>query len=248
MKIKDIKNIVNKQLALDYNFREEELKSKKNIFTSNELIEGRRVYRKNKDFLKILAINNLAIFSGDSLIMPWIKEKFNNYDGEWIFSYYALKRVDQKLMEYGQEIHNTRHYYIPNPNFPKVSSKLNIKWFEKDEILQFKDDERFGQAFEFSEIHPDVLAVAAMDGNKIMGMAGASADSKTMWQIGIDVIPEYRGRGIAANLVSLLKDEILSRGIVPFYGTSESHNYSKNVAINSGFFPFWAEASSRKCK
>lgn len=36
-----------------------------------------------------------------------------------------------------------------------------------------------------------------------MGMAGASEDSKTMWQIGIDVLPEYSGRGIVANLTIL---------------------------------------------
>ena len=46
----------------------------------------------------------------------------------------------------------------------------------------------------FDKNRPDMLAVAAIDGDKIMGMAGASADNKTMWQIGIDVLPKYRGQ------------------------------------------------------
>lgn len=78
-----------------------------------------------------------------------------------------------------------------------------------------------------------------------MGMAGASADSKTMWQIGINVLPEYRGRGIGTNLVTLLKNEILNRGKIPFYGTVGSHFHSQNIAINAGFFPAWAELYSK---
>jgi GNAT superfamily N-acetyltransferase len=89
-----------------------------------------------------------------------------------------------------------------------------------------------------------VLAVAAFEGDNIIGMAGASADSKTMWQIGINVLSEHRGRGIGTNLVTLLKNEILSRGKVPFYGTVGSHFQSQNIAISSGFFPAWAELYS----
>lgn len=75
----------------------------------------------------------------------------------------------------------------------------------------------------------------------MLGTAGASADSDTMWQVGIDVFPEYRGKGIATTLVTLLKNEVLNRGKIPFYGTVETHFKSQNVAINSGFFPAWAE-------
>ena len=81
--------------------------------------------------------------------------------------------------------------------------------------------------------------------DKIIGMAGASADSETMWQIGIDVLPEYRGRGIGTNLVTLLKNEVLKRGKIPFYGTVESHLNSQNIAISAGFFPAWAELYSK---
>ena len=110
--------------------------------------------------------------------------------------------------------------------------------------MQFKKDDRFEEAFAFDKNHPDVLAVAAFDGDNIMGIAGASADSKTMWQIGIDVLHEYRGRGIGTNLVTLLKNEILKRGKIPFYGTVESHIHSQNIAVNAGFFPAWAELYS----
>jgi len=66
-----------------------------------------------------------------------------------------------------------------------------------------------------------------------------------MWQIGIDVLPEYRGRSIGTNLVTILKDEILKRGKIPFYGTVESHFLSQNIAVSAGFFPVWAELYSK---
>lgn len=45
-----------------------------------------------------------------------------------------------------------------------------------------------------------------MTKENIIGIAVCSADTPELWQIGIDVLPEYRGRGIAKALVSLLKE------------------------------------------
>ncbi|WP_291637502.1 hypothetical protein [Clostridium sp.] len=46
-------------------------------------------------------------------------------------------------------------------------------------------------------------------------------------------------------MVKLLKDEILKRGKIPFYGTMESHFHSQNIAVSAGFFPTWAELYSK---
>jgi len=60
-----------------------------------------------------------------------------------------------------------------------------------------------------------------------------------------DVFWPHRGRGLAAGLTALLKDELLRRGIVPFYGTAQSHIFSLNTARNAGFRPAWAEVWAR---
>lgn len=91
-----------------------------------------------------------------------------------------------------------------------------------------------------------MLAVAALDeGGQPVGMAGASRDGERLWQIGVNVLPPHRGRGLAAGLTALLKDELLRRGIVPFYGTAQSHIFSLNTARNAGFRPAWAEVWAR---
>ena len=66
-------------------------------------------------------------------------------------------------------------------------------------------------------------------------------DCDSMWQIGIDVLPEYRRQGIAVALVSGLAAEILKRDKVPFYCCAWSNIASARCAVKSGFSPAWAE-------
>lgn len=62
-----------------------------------------------------------------------------------------------------------------------------------------------------------------------------------MWQIGVDVLPKYCRKGIAAALTSRLAIEILERGKVPFYCCAWSNLKSARNAIKSGFRPAWIE-------
>ncbi len=87
----------------------------------------------------------------------------------------------------------------------------------------------------------DVLGVGAYDGERLVGLAGCSADCDTMYQIGVDVLPEYRRQGIASALTSRLALEILDRGKVPFYCCAWSNVRSAKNAVKSGFSPAWVE-------
>ena len=86
----------------------------------------------------------------------------------------------------------------------------------------------------------------ALDGDTIMGMAGCSEDAPHWQQIGIDVLPEYRSRGIGTYLVTLLRNKIIEIGDVPFYGTAAANIQSQNIAIKSGFRPAWVETEAAK--
>ena len=91
----------------------------------------------------------------------------------------------------------------------------------------------------------DVLAAGAFDGETLVGLAGCSADCGTMWQIGIDVLPAYRRRGIAAALTSRLALEILRRDRIPFYCAAWSNLKSVRNALRSGFRPAWVEMTAK---
>ena len=88
-----------------------------------------------------------------------------------------------------------------------------------------------------------MLGVGAWVDGALAGLAGCSADCESMWQIGVDVLPEYRKKGVASALTSRLALEIMQRGKVPFYCSAWSNLPSVRNAVKSGFIPAWVELS-----
>lgn len=244
--------------------------------------EGARCCGGTDAFFKAIMCMGQLFLSVDEQIYEWAVEQFADCEPEWFCEYGNLRKIDEKLREYGREIKDTHVYYLPEIEratshiggnvheelFRDVNETMcpHFTWYEQEEILRFKDNNRFTRALSFWETQPDVLAVAAMkdayavwdcigdtdageavkqekDFNQshMSGMAGASADGAYLWQIGINVVPESAGKGLAVELVRQLKEEIIRRGKVPFYGTSESHIISQTVGLKSGFVPAWTE-------
>ena len=92
----------------------------------------------------------------------------------------------------------------------------------------------------------DVLAIGAYDTGTLVGLAGCSADCEEMYQIGINVLPEYRRQGIAGALTSRLALEILKMGKIPFYCAAWCNLKSVRNAIKCGFRPAWTEVTARE--
>jgi GNAT superfamily N-acetyltransferase len=135
-------------------------------------------------------------------------------------------------------------YYIPDiwrlEELP-CPDGFSLETREAGEIQDLYAFPGFGHAIWYDVRHPrpDALVVYATHGGKIAGMAGASADCENMWQIGIDVLPPFCGKGLASCLVSRLAVLIMKRGIVPFYCTGSSNIPSQLVAYRCGFAPAW---------
>lgn len=91
----------------------------------------------------------------------------------------------------------------------------------------------------------DILGVGSYDGKRLIGLAACSMDCDDMWQIGIDVLPEYRKMGVACSLTSALALKILDKGKVPFYCAAWSNIKSVRNALKSGFRPSWIEMTAK---
>ena len=152
-----------------------------------------------------------------------------------------MRKIDDKLRENGRCIGSVHPFYICETQSAVDTGDYEIRWYEQEDIEQFRGDERFKESYGFCEKAPDMLGISAVRNGEIIGMAGASCDSRIMWQIGINVAKESRSNGIGTMLVTLLKNEILARGKLPFYGTSASHLASQRVALGAGFLPAWVE-------
>ena len=169
--------------------------------------------------------------------------------GFWLFEQHNFYELETELRKYGFKMALTHHMFLPKEDTSGFGTDLKLRWLEQKDILPFYGKEEFSNALcdRFKPERPDVLAVIALDGEEIMGMAGCSADTPLMWQIGIDVLPAYRDRGIGKTLVTLLKNEVIRRGAIPYYGTSLSNIFSWKIALGSGFAPAWVETESGAC-
>ena len=140
-------------------------------------------------------------------------------------------------------------------------TRLRVELLDAEQFERFRGDKRYSNALGFSVTRPDVLVLAAYpveeNASKApevaaagesdpaladpIAMVGMSDDSPIMRQIGIDVLPAWRGAGIASVLVRDAARLTLAEGYLPFYGTSPSHMLSQRVALNAGLVPTWWE-------
>ena len=238
-------DILCRQLALDYCCTPEDVRDGKNHFTEHRFLEGRRRFREGKDcFLKVAMVGGKLLFTGRPEIVARCRETYAGEDAAWFLEAGSLRRLDALLRDFGCRVGTAHPFFLPGRAPWLPAPDCGLRWFRGAEIERVRGDRRLDEAFCFCEDAPDVLGLAALRDGEIVGMAGASADSPTMWQIGINVEPEVRGRGLGTALTALLKDEILRQGILPFYGTAASHLASQRTALAAGFLPAWAELAA----
>ena len=246
MNREQINQAIKIQLSYEFNCDPEDFLKEENVITAGILHEKRRMFSEKPFFLQMATFGNNAVISADERIHPWLHEWVRDKKGFWLFEQHNFIELNQKLREYGQHMSLTHHMFVPVPEYMNMKTDLTIRWLEQEDIAAYYGREECSNALcdRFHPERPDVLAAAALDGDRIMGMAGCSADTPEMWQLGVDVCPEYRGKGIGKTLVSLLRDEVFRRGALPYYGTSLSNLPSWKTALSSGFVPAWIEMES----
>lgn len=237
------------QLARDYCCSAEDFSGEKNRVTLSRNTEGQRRFRAEPEFFKAASMGGGAVISTASEMLEFSSEIASRYPGVRIFDEEVKWLINRKLEEYGRAIAFHTIYYLPVSPYryiPKDGFRLQI-YEEEDIVRELYGFKGFENALMYRSDSPrrDVLAVCAINGRNIVGMAGASSDSPRFWQIGIDVIPEYRGMGLGTELVAALTQAVFMRGAVPYYGTWSGNIASQNTARSAGYYPVWTEYSTR---
>ena len=231
-----------RQLAADFCCTEADVLDGNHHFTVFSPHPKRRQYMEiTPCLLKIAVVRGKLLFTGREDIIARCRELYASANAPWFMEAPNLARLDRELAAFGARIRHARPFSICENAAPVDTGELTIQRYTQESIEAFRGDDRFEDAFGFCQTAPDMLGVAALKDSKFLGMAGASADSPHLWQIGINVLPEARGQGVAAMLVSLIRNDVLAAGRLPYYGTSISHLASQRVALRSGFLPAWFE-------
>ncbi|MCR5648694.1 MAG: GNAT family N-acetyltransferase [Oscillospiraceae bacterium] len=234
------------QLARDLNCAPGDFDRPENVITPACAVEGRRTFTPKPPFFQAATFGGNAVFCADERLRPWLAEWARVKKGFWLFEQPNWLALERELEKYGLRTSSAHHMFAPLPGPVEVRADFPVRWLEQEELAPFYGRAEFSNALcdRFHPERPDVLAVAALDGEGIVGMAGCSADAPGFWQIGVDVLPEHRRRGTATALVSLLRNEVFRRGALPYYGTSPANIASMRTALSSGFVPAWVEAES----
>ena len=165
----------------------------------------------------------------------------HRYPMEHCFETPNLHVLNDAMESMGKRVCFMAEYFLPDMEILKpLDCPFELRILTKDDFADLYLPQ-WSNALCKDRAHLDVLGVGAYDGEKLVGFAGCSADCDTMWQIGVDVLAEYRRQGIASAVTSHLAVEILKRGKVPFYCAAWSNLKSVRNAIRSGFRPAWVE-------
>jgi GNAT superfamily N-acetyltransferase len=228
LKKHDMIKIVRSQLATDLNCSPDDFDRDGFVFCEARENQGRRPFPRGERHFEMYTMGKAIIVSATQNILPYIREQL---DGKTSYDAFDMPFI------LGQGI-----CFLPD-KIAKLSVPDNIEttFVEQLDIPKLYSLKGFKNAIMYDKNHPrpDVLTITAEIGSKIIGIAGCSADCEMMWQIGIDVLPEHREKGLATALTAMLADEIIQRGKIPYYATATSNIASQRVAARAGFMPAW---------
>lgn len=191
----------------------------------------------NEMFFEAITFGTHAIVRGDKEMLTWCKEFFGGAPAQDILDGNSLYQIETKLRAYNKKLAGEHVRYLHLYPEKKVKQPdFDYKLFDSSTVKELYRYSHFGSALNFNR---DALAIAAYDGGKIVSLAGADDYTDPLWQIGIDTIAEYQGKGLGVYLVKQLALEIEHRNKIPFYTTWSANVASTRVALQAGFYPVW---------
>lgn len=250
---KEILEIAMQQSAIDANCAAEDFKKHNNVIVESQNSPHARKYLDLPLACNLISYGTNIVASIDMQYKEIVEKYINKYPTEHCFETPNMHVINEAFMEHDMKVCFMAEYFLPDVQVIANMDTMRNKDVIRDEdgsyelkILKQSDFKdlylpQWSNALCEKRKHLDVLGVGAYYRNRLIGFAGASADCDTMWQIGVDILPEMRRKGIASVLTSRLAVEILDRGKVPFYCCAWSNIGSARNAIKSGFRPAWVE-------
>ena len=236
------------QHAADYNCTAADFFRTHNIYSISKDNPDAKRYLELPFVMSIASYGSNLVVSADEALLPALKEHLDKLPDPFrAFELPQIYQLNELLKPYNSSVYFMSEYFLPDYDAVKsfdASTEFEIKQLSPDDFSDLYLPE-WSNALCKDRAQLDVLAVGAYDKGQLVGLAGCSADARKMWQIGIDVLPEYRRHGIASLLTNTIAKECFRQGRLPFYGASWANIRSIKNALRSGFRPAWSEITAK---
>lgn len=241
----EILNIAMKQSAIDLNCSISDFLQEKNKVVLSEANSNARRYLKLPFVCNLVSYGNNIVASVQKEYREIVEKYINQYDAAHCFETPNMHVLNDALQKEGMRICFMAEYFLPDIDHLEAKNcPYELRVLQQEDFADLYNDS-WSNALCKDRKELDVLGIGAYDKDKLIGLAACSADCDIMWQIGVDVLQEYRRCGIASSMTSRLAIEILNKGKVPFYCAAWSNLKSVRNAIKSGFRPAWVEMTAK---
>ncbi len=238
-----ILHVAMQQSAIDANCHLENFLKEQNVIVVSAANPHARKYLNLPFQCNLISYGNNIVTSISEKYRQTVSDYLSRYPVEHCFETPNLHVLNDAMQRDNLRVCFMAEYFLPDLNTLRaLDCPYNLKILRPADFETLYID-AWSNALCESRRELDVLGIGAYDGDKLVGLAGCSADCEKMWQIGVDVLAQYRRQGIASALTSRLALEILNIGKVPFYCAAWSNIKSVRNAIKSGFRPSWVETT-----
>ena len=242
---KELLAVAMQQSALDLNCAPEDFLREESVVVHSCAHPQARRYLELPFYCNLVSYGNHIVASVNPEIEPAVRDYIRRFAAEHCFETPNLHVLNDALQRHGHRLCFMAEYFLPDVTALRaLPCRYETRLLSPAELAPYYTPQ-WANALCEKRRELDVLAMGAFDGQALVGLAGCSADCGTMWQIGVDVLAQYRRQGIASALTSGLAAEVLRRGIVPFYCCAWANIRSARNALKSGFRPAWAQLTAK---
>ena len=254
MRYEDVRLLAEKQFMMDIGLAKELRDSCVILNTRHEAMpEGRRLYREEEDFFRLIVFGENAYILCDEKLHDWAMEFLGNRSPRFMLNFSNLRQMDERLKEHGFMIDEVQECFLPSfiffePEEEDFENEGHSEPVKEAELKELIDKGKFPHALVDMDKELTALGYKPEGSSEYVGAAGAQHDGEYLWQIGVDVFCEYRGRGVATELVYDLAKMLIKEEKLPFYGVRPGNIISKKVALAAGFEPAFSEVFIRRAE
>jgi hypothetical protein len=123
--------------------------------------------------------------------LDWVRANLGNFDRDTLFPRLTLARIAVFVAAEGQELTGPDLKYVCSRDTVRSASspeEITVELLRGDQIVQVYAHPGFDHplGYQLQSQRPDMLATLAWSADEVVGIAGASAYTELMWQVGAE--------------------------------------------------------------